>query len=304
MRGHDKTVSMILAKIKPQTGISVGFGPGAEKEMSHDDELHAIAQELVDAVKCGDTRGVVDALRGAFLCLDSEPHVEGEHVNEMEEDEEEEGEEENGKSLFAKYFGGGPVRYAEGGTVKKPKTPEEYDDDILAPGKMGQNLLKSYTSGSPDAYDKIKSDPVAKKVFKSMASNAGSDDDIVTLRQMLRTPGSDYWKQVDAEKAKPHGRMKKTPEEYDDDILAPGRPGQNLLKSYTSGSPDAYAKIKADPVAKKVFDSMASDAGSDDDIVTLRQMLRTPGSDYWKQVDAEKAKPSVSKPGAARRSLR
>lgn len=221
MKGMDKTISLILAKVKPPKGkgIAVGMGGPMGHEEEPSDDLEMIAEELIAAVKEGNTKGVVEALRGAFLTLDSEPHVEGEHLDEESEEEEEyeqegpeheasesAGEEAGEKygrkeDLFKKYFGGGSARYAEGGTVPKKKTAQDYDDDILAPGRPGQDLLKSYTSGSPGVYDKIKADPIAKKVFDKLAANAATDDEITKLRQDVRTPGSGYWFKVEKSKA-------------------------------------------------------------------------------------------------------
>ena len=128
MQGRDKAIAMILAKVKPEGG---GKGKmGSEYEDEHGDELEAVAHELVEAMQAGDAKGVAEALRGAFACMEAAPHVEGKHIGEEGEGEEEEEEEEEGESsgassdLFSKYFGGGNVRkYADGGSVSKGNKP-------------------------------------------------------------------------------------------------------------------------------------------------------------------------------------
>lgn len=126
MPDNKKHVALILAQLGPKSGKeSEGMPPsmgehdsdemleeGAEK----DDELRAIAGELISAVKHGDTDAAVEALRAAFLCLDAQPHVEGKHVEETEE----EGYEEPGESeeSFSHEVGekyGGGEKYAQGG---------------------------------------------------------------------------------------------------------------------------------------------------------------------------------------------
>lgn len=57
------------------------------EEEHHDDMLHAIGQELIDALHKKDVGSVIECLRAAFYILDAEPHEEGEHLEheEMEE---------------------------------------------------------------------------------------------------------------------------------------------------------------------------------------------------------------------------
>ena len=54
-------------------------------ESEHDEMLEVVAQELISSIFKKDEEGVVECLRAAFLLLDSEPHVEGEHLEEEEE---------------------------------------------------------------------------------------------------------------------------------------------------------------------------------------------------------------------------
>lgn len=44
------------------------------------DGLQAAADDLIQAIANGDSKGVAAALRAAFDLCDSEPHQEGEHV--------------------------------------------------------------------------------------------------------------------------------------------------------------------------------------------------------------------------------
>lgn len=140
MKDSNKTLSLILAKVKPGMGAKADMGGEHEEEEMPNGDLEMIAEELISAVKDGNTRGVVEALRGAFLTLDAQPHVEGEHVEEEgEEDEEAEDESEEheagesagheagekyGGEMFKKYFGGGKTSgYAKGGMTKGDKSP-------------------------------------------------------------------------------------------------------------------------------------------------------------------------------------
>jgi hypothetical protein len=52
---------------------------GAVGSADEPDSLGLIAQELIEAVHAKDAEAVKDALRAAFMCCDSEPHVEGPH---------------------------------------------------------------------------------------------------------------------------------------------------------------------------------------------------------------------------------
>lgn len=115
-----KTVALILAQLKPhaEEGVGVGFEePGheaEESEESHDEQLHAIAEELVSAVRSGDAKSVAEALRGAFACLEKQPHVEGRHLKGSSEEDENE---EYGEDDASEYGYGGRAMYAKGGSV-------------------------------------------------------------------------------------------------------------------------------------------------------------------------------------------
>lgn len=59
-----------------------GTHEGSEGEEAPD-ELEVLSQELIEAVHARNPGAVAQALRAAFECMDSEPHVEG--PNESEE---------------------------------------------------------------------------------------------------------------------------------------------------------------------------------------------------------------------------
>ena len=124
MADNKKQVALILAQLRPGNE-SMEESPEMEAEehdaemMEHEEKLHAIADELISAVKHGDTSATVEALRAAFLCLDASPHVEGEHIEEMPEEDEEEGEgfgESVSHEVGEQY--GTKKKYARGGSVK------------------------------------------------------------------------------------------------------------------------------------------------------------------------------------------
>ena len=43
--------------------------------------IESCARDLIRAVKADDIKGVAEAIQSAFEILDSEPHVEGEHIS-------------------------------------------------------------------------------------------------------------------------------------------------------------------------------------------------------------------------------
>lgn len=69
MGDRKKTVSAILGE------------PEAEKTETVD-TLHAIAEELIDAIHSKNVADVASCLRTCFMHLDAEPHEEGPHTNE------------------------------------------------------------------------------------------------------------------------------------------------------------------------------------------------------------------------------
>jgi hypothetical protein len=81
-----KLIDAIMMKRKgemPEEEMPMDEGMDME-DMSEDSGLEQCAMELIDAVKGSDVQGVIGALRAAFQILDSEPHEEGEHLDEEE----------------------------------------------------------------------------------------------------------------------------------------------------------------------------------------------------------------------------
>lgn len=73
-RDHSKAISEILgARPKDYVqGPDGSPGDGAEA-------LHAIAEELIEAIHAKDAAGVASCLKAAFQECESEPHEEGPH---------------------------------------------------------------------------------------------------------------------------------------------------------------------------------------------------------------------------------
>lgn len=57
-----------------------------ENQDDGDAGLMSAAQDLVNAIQAGDPKGCAQALRAAFQILDSEPHDEGEHLDDAQEE--------------------------------------------------------------------------------------------------------------------------------------------------------------------------------------------------------------------------
>lgn len=137
MMDEKKTVAVILAQLEPHEGIAVGIEPDEAVELSPEEQLHAIAGELVEAVRCSDVSAVAEALRGAFALLESQPHEEAEHEEETEEEEPEleteSGFSYGGKAARKKYARGGRVGYADGGMVPMMPRPGPVTGGARAP---------------------------------------------------------------------------------------------------------------------------------------------------------------------------
>ena len=76
---------MIMADRKK--AVSAILGPHDEPDdkaamSDHEQELHAISEELMHAVHGKDVPGIAEALRAAHAHLDMEPHEEGPHEEE------------------------------------------------------------------------------------------------------------------------------------------------------------------------------------------------------------------------------
>lgn len=79
-------------KNRQQAGISGVImktrAPDKQDESEQDDpgaSIHACAEELIRALHARDPKAVAAALKDAFDILDSQPHIEGPHLNEDEE---------------------------------------------------------------------------------------------------------------------------------------------------------------------------------------------------------------------------
>lgn len=63
------------------------IGPDLSKDKEEDepDSLEAAAHDMIEAFKKDDVKALAAAVRAAFELLDSEPHEEGPHTNELME---------------------------------------------------------------------------------------------------------------------------------------------------------------------------------------------------------------------------
>lgn len=140
MIDEKKTVALILAQLSPNAKAEIEIEPAEEEEQ---DQLEGVAGELIAAVHAGDAAAVAEALRAAFAVCDAEPHVEGEHVNEIEEGEEATGYAYGGKAQKRMAGGGMVRRYADGGMVA-PYGPA-WLRELTAPGgsSMTDQALKA-----------------------------------------------------------------------------------------------------------------------------------------------------------------
>lgn len=76
MKKNNQSVAGLI--IKQRTPDEV-----PESEADQDDpsaSIHSCAQAIMDAIHSKDIKGLAEALKDAFEILDSEPHVEGEHI--------------------------------------------------------------------------------------------------------------------------------------------------------------------------------------------------------------------------------
>jgi hypothetical protein len=167
MMDEKKTVALILAQLEPRDGVTIGIGPTDEVELTPEEQLQAVAGELIEGVKACDPAAVAEALRAAFLLCDSMPHVEGEHTEETPEEEEPEEyghemetvshevrerlggyEEPEGYSYGGKarkrYAKGGRVGYAYGGTAAPgPGWLQQLTTTASAPATMQSRLAEA-----------------------------------------------------------------------------------------------------------------------------------------------------------------
>ncbi len=68
-----KNASLVIQERRPDSEDSA-------LEKDDDAALHAAAQDILRAVESKDYKHLALALRAAFQIIDSEPHVEGEHM--------------------------------------------------------------------------------------------------------------------------------------------------------------------------------------------------------------------------------
>lgn len=71
---------IMMGDKKKMIGAILGPEKQDEPESEGMDALHALSEELIDAIHAKDAPGVASALQAAFEEMDSEPHVEGPHI--------------------------------------------------------------------------------------------------------------------------------------------------------------------------------------------------------------------------------
>lgn len=78
---------MITTLLDRRSGNRSEIQPEIESKShpDHDSALESIAGDLLSAIQSKSVQGIRDALRDAFLHLDSMPHEEGEHIESEEE---------------------------------------------------------------------------------------------------------------------------------------------------------------------------------------------------------------------------
>jgi hypothetical protein len=80
-----------LKRDRQASGISTTVYRKPDYEQSEEHEgLAACSKDLIEGIQTDDKQKVAAALKAAFQILDSEPHEEGEHLDEQEKEEEQE----------------------------------------------------------------------------------------------------------------------------------------------------------------------------------------------------------------------
>lgn len=72
-------------KNKKESGSASASTPVLKREHDEDyeyDSMEAAAEDLCNAIERKDYKAAAEALRSAFELMDSEPHYEGEHLDE------------------------------------------------------------------------------------------------------------------------------------------------------------------------------------------------------------------------------
>lgn len=81
LKNKNHSVAGIIMKTRPADEPSE-----QDSETPSDDAgLEACASDLISAMQAGDAKRAAAAIRAAFEICDSQPHVEGEHLDESEE---------------------------------------------------------------------------------------------------------------------------------------------------------------------------------------------------------------------------
>lgn len=70
-----------LKNKRKETGVIVQQrSPDMPEQESDDNGLEAAAQDILSAISSNDSKALAMAIKAAFEICDSEPHVEGEHI--------------------------------------------------------------------------------------------------------------------------------------------------------------------------------------------------------------------------------
>jgi hypothetical protein len=79
---HQGIAGIVVKMRKPDEKAEGGEIP--EESEDKDAAIHACADDLIRSVHSQDTKGVAEALRSAFEIMDSEPHKEYDHSQDVE----------------------------------------------------------------------------------------------------------------------------------------------------------------------------------------------------------------------------
>jgi hypothetical protein len=79
-----QVAGLIMAKRNPD-GSKTETGNEQDNQDDSGSSMHSAASDLIKAIESKDISAVAAALKAAFQIADSEPHDEGEHLNEEQE---------------------------------------------------------------------------------------------------------------------------------------------------------------------------------------------------------------------------
>lgn len=84
---NKKAAGLILSPVKPQGSPRPDgrFIDIYSEESNENNGLVSCAQDLLKAIEMKDPKAMADAMKAAFQILDSEPHVEGPHLEDYSE---------------------------------------------------------------------------------------------------------------------------------------------------------------------------------------------------------------------------